>query len=77
MGAVRRCLLRGWPLTPPRFFRQVAADRWVAQGTAYALEKLPSGTYQFFSRGKPAFTVASLLDAEQALTDVIEAGGTS
>lgn len=59
-------------MTPPRYFRRVAADRWVVQGTAYALEQLPCGTYQFFSSGKPAFTVASLLEADQALADLLD-----
>ncbi len=59
-------------MTTPRYFRRVAADRWVVQGTAYALELIPCGTYQFFSSGKPAFTVASLLEAEQALADLLD-----
>jgi len=59
----------------PRYFRRVAADRWVVQGTAYALEALSDGTYQFFSSGRPVFTVASLLEADQALTDLLDTGG--
>ena len=58
----------------PRYFRRVAADRWVVQGTPYALELLPSGAFQFFSSGKPAFTVASLLEADQALADLLDSG---
>ena len=76
LGGLRRCLLRVSAMTP-RYFRRVAADRWVVQGTAYALQALPEGTFQFFSSGKPAFTVASLLEADQALTDLLDAGGES
>ena len=61
----------------PRYFRRVAIDRWVVQGTAYALEALPCGTFQFFSSGRPVFTVASLLEADQALTDLLDTGGES
>jgi hypothetical protein len=38
----------------------------------YALEQLPNGTFQFFSSGKPSFTVATLLEAEQALADLLD-----
>lgn len=62
-------------LTPPlpRYWRRVATDRWVVLGTAYALEQLPDGTLQFFSAGKPAFTVSTLLEADQALADLLDA----
>ena len=58
-----------------RYWRRVAKDRWVVAKTGYALQKLPDGTYQFFSGGKPVFTVATLLEADQALADVLDAGG--
>ena len=58
----------------PLYFRRVGHGRWVVRGTAYALELLPCGTYQFFSKGKPVFTVGSLLEAEQALADLLEGG---
>ena len=58
----------------PRYWRRVSADRWIVRGTVYALERLPSGTFQFFSAGKPAFTVATLRDADQALADLLDAG---
>jgi hypothetical protein len=73
---LRRRLLRLVAMTP-RYFRRVAADRWVVQGTAYALQALPEGTFQFFSSGRPVFTVASLLEADQALTDLLDTGGES
>ena len=57
----------------PRYWRRVSADRWIVRGTAYALERLPCGTFQFFSAGKPAFTVSTLLEAEQALADLLDA----
>jgi len=62
-------------LTPPlpRYWRRVATTRWVVLGTAYALEQLPDGNFQFFSSGKPAFTVTSLLEADQALADLLDA----
>jgi len=59
----------------PKYFRRVAHGRWVVQGTAYALEALPDGTLQFFSSGRPAFTVASLLEADEALADLLDAEG--
>jgi hypothetical protein len=46
----------------------------VVPKTNYALEALPCGSYQFFSSGKPAFTVATLLEAEQALADLLDGG---
>lgn len=60
-------------MSPIPYWRRVAADRWVAVGTPYALALLPSGTYQFFSSGRPVFTVASLTEADQALDDVATA----
>ncbi len=45
----------------PRYWRRVASDRWVVLGSAYAFVQLTDGTFQFFSAGKPAFTVATLL----------------
>jgi hypothetical protein len=54
------------------YWRRVAADRWVVKDTAYALEQLPDGTYQFFSGGKPSFRVSSLQEADQALADLLE-----
>ena len=56
----------------PRYWRRVATDRWVVTGTAYALEQLPDGTYQFFSSGRPSFTVNTLQEADQALTDLLD-----
>jgi hypothetical protein len=56
------------------YFRRVAHGRWVVPKTNYALEALPCGSYQFFSYGKPAFTVATFLEAEQALADLLDAG---
>lgn len=55
------------------YWRRVAADRWVAVGTPYALSLLPSGKYQFFSSGRPVFTVTSLQEADVALSDVADA----
>lgn len=59
----------------PRYWRRVAADRWIARDTPYALEALDDGTFQFFVLGKPAFTVLTLLEADQALADLLDAGG--
>ena len=59
----------------PRYWRRVAAERWVVQGAPYALESLPDGTFQFFAQGKPAFTVSTLLEADQALADLLDAKG--
>jgi len=56
------------------YWRQVSSDRWVVRGTNYALQALPDGTFQFFSSGKPSFTVASLREADQALVDLLDAG---
>jgi len=61
--------------TLPRYWRRVATDRWVVRGTTYALQQQSDGTYQFFSGGKPAFAVATLLEADQALADLLDAGG--
>ena len=58
----------------PAYYRRVADGRWVVPKTNYALEALPCGSYQFFSYGKPAFTVATFLEAEQALADLLDAG---
>jgi hypothetical protein len=60
---------------PGTYWRRVAPDRWVVRGSNYALEQLPDGTYQFFSSGKPSFTVTSLLEAEQALVDLLDSEG--
>ena len=59
----------------PRYWRRVASDTWVVRGTAYALEQLPDGTYQFFSSGRTAFTVSTLLEADQALADLLDLEG--
>ena len=59
----------------PRYWRRVAADRWVVIGTSYALELLSNGTFKFFAQGKPAFTVATMPEADQALVDLLDAGG--
>ena len=60
------------PVKHPPYFRRVASNRWVVQGTPFALEQLPHGTFQFFSSGKPAFVVTTLLEADQALTDLLD-----
>jgi hypothetical protein len=57
---------------PGRYWRRVAPTRWVVTRSNYALEQLPNGTFQFFSSGKPSFTVATLLEAEQALADLLD-----
>jgi hypothetical protein len=57
---------------PGRYWRRVAPTRWVVTGSTYALEALPDGTYQFFSAGKPSFTVSTLLEADQALADLLD-----
>ena len=59
----------------PRYWRRVVSDTWVVRGTAHALEQLPDGTYQFFSSGRPAFTVSTLLEADQALADLLDLEG--
>jgi hypothetical protein len=59
-------------MTLPVYWRRVAPTRWVVRDSHYALELLPCGTYQFFSSGKPIFTVTSLLEADQALSDLID-----
>jgi len=59
----------------PRYWRRVAADRWVVEGKTYALVSLTDGTFQFFVKGKPAFIVATLTEADQALADLLDAGG--
>ena len=63
--------------TLPRYWRRVAADRWVVTGTTYALEQLADGTFQFYSCGHPAFTVTSLSQADQALADLLDAESAS
>jgi hypothetical protein len=55
-----------------RYWRRVAPTRWVVSGSTYALDQLPDGTYQFFSAGKPSFTVGTLLEADQALMDLLD-----
>ena len=58
----------------PAYYRRVADGLWVVPKTNYALEALPCGSYQFFSSGKPAFTVDSFPEAQQALADLLDAG---
>ena len=58
----------------PAYYRRVADGRWVVPKTNFALEALPCGSYQFFSGGKPTFTVDSFLEAEQALVDLLDGG---
>ena len=59
-------------MPPANYWRRVAPDRWVVTGSNYALEALPDGTFQFFSSGKPTFTVTTLHEADQALADLID-----
>jgi hypothetical protein len=33
------------------------------------------GGYQVYAKGKPVFTVATFLEADQALVDLLDAGG--
>jgi hypothetical protein len=56
----------------PNYWRRVAPGRWIVTGTAYALEAQPDGTFQFFSSGKPSFTVTTLHEADQALADLLD-----
>ena len=58
----------------PRYWRRVSLDRWIVRGTPYALQSLAGGDFQFFAHGKPIFTVATLLEADQALADLLDAG---
>ncbi len=59
-------------MPPANYWRRVAPDRWVVTGSKYALEAQPDGSYQFFSSGKPVFTVTTLHEADQALADLID-----
>jgi len=57
-----------------RYWRNVAPGRWVVEGTRYAME-IAIGGYQVYSNGKPAFIVATLTEADEALADLLDAGG--
>ena len=58
----------------PRYWRKTAPGRWIVRGTHYAMETALAG-YQVYAKGKPVFTVATLLEADQALVDLLDAGG--